>query len=147
MKPSVGSVPYSREASLLRLEDSELLEVPGRPSEIALGARIRNLAPVSMGPRERAEVMLPPFEMVLRDGRPAIDPAGAQVRIDGEVRDLTEDIKLDRYFQHSIEVVVDRLVVREEETRNGSPQLEARFTIETYVRPTLPTPTDEAQEG
>jgi beta-xylosidase len=30
----------------------------------------RNLAPVSMGPRERAEVMLPPFEMVLRDGRP-----------------------------------------------------------------------------
>jgi beta-xylosidase len=30
----------------------------------------RNLAPVSMGPRERADVMLPPFEMVLRDGRP-----------------------------------------------------------------------------
>jgi beta-xylosidase len=30
----------------------------------------RNLAPVSMGVRERADVMLPPFEMVLRDGRP-----------------------------------------------------------------------------
>lgn len=30
----------------------------------------RNLAPVSMGPRERADVMLQPFEMVLRDGRP-----------------------------------------------------------------------------
>lgn len=30
----------------------------------------RNLAPVSMGPRERADVMLPPFEMVIRDGRP-----------------------------------------------------------------------------
>jgi beta-xylosidase len=30
----------------------------------------RNLAPVSLGPRERAEVMLTPFEMVLRDGRP-----------------------------------------------------------------------------
>src|SRR6187549_1305137 len=28
----------------------------------------RNLAPVSMGPRERADVMLPPFEMVLREG-------------------------------------------------------------------------------
>ena len=25
----------------------------------------------------------------------------------GEVRDLTEDIRLDRYFQHTIEVVVD----------------------------------------
>jgi predicted Zn finger-like uncharacterized protein len=41
------TVPYSREDSLLKLEDSELLEVPGKPSEIALGARIRNLAPVS----------------------------------------------------------------------------------------------------
>ena len=30
----------------------------------------RNLAPVSMGPRERADVMLPPFEMVLREGKP-----------------------------------------------------------------------------
>ena len=40
-------VPWSREEQLLRLEDSELLEVPGRPQEIALGARIRNLATVS----------------------------------------------------------------------------------------------------
>lgn len=30
----------------------------------------RNLAPVSMGARERADVMLPPFEMVIRDAGP-----------------------------------------------------------------------------
>ncbi|WP_380566054.1 beta-xylosidase/alpha-l-arabinosidase [Streptacidiphilus jeojiensis] len=30
----------------------------------------RNLAPVPMGPRERADVILPPFEMALREGRP-----------------------------------------------------------------------------
>ncbi|RPE47017.1 beta-xylosidase [Streptomyces sp. Ag109_O5-1] len=30
----------------------------------------RNLAPVSMGARERADVILPPFEMALREGRP-----------------------------------------------------------------------------
>jgi predicted Zn finger-like uncharacterized protein len=41
------TVPYSREEALLKLEDSELLEVPGKPGEIALGARIRNLASVS----------------------------------------------------------------------------------------------------
>ena len=29
----------------LKLEDSELLEVPGRPGQIALQARIRNLSP------------------------------------------------------------------------------------------------------
>jgi predicted Zn finger-like uncharacterized protein len=39
-------VSWAREDALLKLEDSELLEVPGRPSEIALGARIRNLAQV-----------------------------------------------------------------------------------------------------
>ena len=30
----------------------------------------RNHAPVAMGPRERADVILPPFEMAVRDGRP-----------------------------------------------------------------------------
>jgi beta-xylosidase len=30
----------------------------------------RNLAPVSVGPRELADVLLPPFEMTMRDGRP-----------------------------------------------------------------------------
>jgi beta-xylosidase len=30
----------------------------------------RNLAPVSIGPRERADVLLAPFEMVLRDAKP-----------------------------------------------------------------------------
>jgi hypothetical protein len=41
------AVPWSREEQQLRLEDSELLEVPGKPQEIALGARIRNLAHVA----------------------------------------------------------------------------------------------------
>lgn len=41
------SVPWSRQETLLKLEDSELLEVPGKPNEIALNARIRNLAAVA----------------------------------------------------------------------------------------------------
>jgi excinuclease ABC subunit A len=35
-----------------------------------------------------------------------------RVRVDGELRDLDEKIDLDKKFKHSIEVVVDRLVVR-----------------------------------
>src|SRR5579885_3510825 len=35
-----------------------------------------------------------------------------RVRVDGEVRDLSETIELDKYKQHTIEVVVDRLVIR-----------------------------------
>jgi predicted Zn finger-like uncharacterized protein len=41
------AIPWSRDEQLLKLEDSELLEVPGKPQEIALGARIRNLASVA----------------------------------------------------------------------------------------------------
>ena len=41
------TVSWGREEALLKLEDSELLEVPGKPNEIALTTRVRNLAPVA----------------------------------------------------------------------------------------------------
>ena len=41
------SVPWANNEALLKLEDSELLEVPGKSNQIALGARIRNLAPTA----------------------------------------------------------------------------------------------------
>jgi excinuclease ABC subunit A len=37
----------------------------------------------------------------------------ARVRVNGQQRELTEEIELDRHRKHTIEVVVDRLVVRE----------------------------------
>ncbi len=52
-------VPWVNDHALLKLEDSELLEVPGRPGEIALGARIRNLA---ASPQE-----FPHLELTLTD--------------------------------------------------------------------------------
>lgn len=59
------AVPYSRVEALLKLEDSEMLEVPGKPSEIALGARVRNLATVAQE--------YPHLELTLTDftGQPA----------------------------------------------------------------------------
>jgi excinuclease ABC subunit A len=38
-----------------------------------------------------------------------------RVRVNGEVRDVDEDIELDRYKMHTIEAVVDRLIVRHAE--------------------------------
>jgi excinuclease ABC subunit A len=35
-----------------------------------------------------------------------------RVRVDGEIKELTEEISLARYKQHTIEVVIDRLVVK-----------------------------------
>ena len=40
----------------------------------------------------------------------------SRVRIDGEVRSLDDPIELDKKFRHTIEVVVDRIVIREGST-------------------------------
>jgi predicted Zn finger-like uncharacterized protein len=53
------TISWARDDAMLKLEDSELLEVPGKPNEIALGARIRNLASV---PQE-----YPHLELTLTD--------------------------------------------------------------------------------
>jgi excinuclease ABC subunit A len=59
-----------------------------------------------------------------------------RVRVDGEVRDLDEEISLDKKYKHSIEVVVDRLVVRHAD-EEGSPRPDASRmadSIETALR-------------
>ena len=71
--------------------------------ELPEGTRFQVLAPVVRGRKGEYETLLK-------------DLAGqgfARAKVDGELRELTEDIRLDRYFQHSIEVVVDRLVRKE----------------------------------
>ncbi|HET6381360.1 MAG TPA: excinuclease ABC subunit UvrA [candidate division Zixibacteria bacterium] len=59
-----------------------------------------------------------------------------RVRVDGELRDLDEEIELDKKYKHSIEVVVDRLVVRHVD-EDGTPRPDAARmadSIETAVR-------------
>jgi excinuclease ABC subunit A len=59
-----------------------------------------------------------------------------RVRVDGELRDLDEEIKLDKKYRHSIEVVVDRLVVRQADA-DGTPRPDASRmadSIETALR-------------
>jgi len=46
-RPLKCTVPWPRMEQQLKLEDSELLEVPGHPGEISLAARVRNLARVA----------------------------------------------------------------------------------------------------
>jgi excinuclease ABC subunit A len=53
----------------------------------------------------------------------------SRARIDGEVRELTEDIKLDRYYQHTIEVVVDRLVRKKGIERRLADSLETALGL------------------
>ena len=67
------------------------------------GSRIQVLAPVVRGKKGRHEKVL---ERAQRAGY-------VRVRVDGSLYDLSEEITLDKNIKHSIEIVVDRLVIRE----------------------------------
>jgi excinuclease ABC subunit A len=66
------------------------------------GSRIQLLAPIVRG-RKGA------YRKELRD---AARQGFVRARVDGELRDLEEQIELDKQKKHTIEIVVDRLVVR-----------------------------------
>ena len=67
------------------------------------GTRIQVLAPVVRGRKgEHAKV----FERAKKSGY-------VRVRVDGNLYDLSDEIKLEKNIKHNIEIVVDRLVVRE----------------------------------
>ena len=87
--------------------------------ELDEGTKFQVLAPVIRGRKGEYEVLL---KDLAKDGF-------SRARIDGEIRDLTEDIKLDRYFQHTIEVVVDRLVRKDGIERRLTDSLETALGL------------------
>lgn len=71
--------------------------------ELPEGTRIQLLAPVVRGRKgEHAKVL----ERAKRSGY-------VRVRIDGNLYELSEDIKLEKNIKHNIEIIVDRLVIKD----------------------------------
>ena len=77
-------------------------EIIGRIMQIEEGSRFLVLAPVVR--REKGTQ-----ENVFKDAR---KHGYARVRVDGTLYDLAEDIHLDKNLRHTVELVVDRLVMR-----------------------------------
>ena len=76
--------------------------------------RIQVLAPVIRGKKgEHAKL----FEDARKSGY-------VRVRVDGSLYDLTEEIKLDKNKKHSIEIVVDRLVIKPDVVRRLTDSVE-----------------------
>jgi len=63
-----------------------------------------------------------------------------RVRVDGEMLDLTEAPKLDRYKRHTIEVVVDRYVVRHAEAPEGAERTPDGRPIDPETGQPVPDP-------
>ncbi|MGA9119883.1 MAG: excinuclease ABC subunit UvrA [Bacteroidota bacterium] len=70
-------------------------------TKLPTGSRVQILAPVVRGRKGHYREL---FGEIVKDGF-------LRVRVDGEVREITDGMTVDRYKVHNIEIVVDRIVV------------------------------------
>jgi excinuclease ABC subunit A len=83
------------------------------------GTRIHILAPLVRGRKGTYQKV---FETARRKGF-------VRVRVDGDIRDLSEQIELDKHRKHTIEVVVDRLVTGQESGSRLADSLETALEM------------------
>ena len=69
-----------------------------------MGSKLQVLAPVVKGRKGHYREL---FERIVKDGF-------LRVRIDGEVRQIEKGMKVDRYKIHTIEIVIDRIILKKE---------------------------------
>ncbi len=87
--------------------------------ELPEGTRFQVLAPVVRGRKGEYGQLL---QDLARKGFP-------RARIDGEVRDLAEPIRLPKTYKHTIEVVVDRLVAKPDIRRRVADSIETALEL------------------
>jgi excinuclease ABC subunit A len=104
--------------------------------ELPEGTRFQVLAPMVRGRKCEYEKLLGDLA---RRGFP-------RARIDGEVRDLSEPIRLPRNYKHTIEVVVDRLVAKPDIRRRVADSLETALELAEGVASIAVTTHDGAEE-
>ena len=83
------------------------------------GTRFQVLAPVVRGRKGE-------YEKLLKD---LAGKGFVRARIDGEVRELAEPIRLPRHYKHTIEVVVDRLVAKQDIRRRVADSVESALEL------------------
>ncbi len=90
--------PICGRAIIMRTTDSIIDEIMDLPEK----TRFVLMAPVVKSKKGMHEKV---FESAKKSGY-------ARVRVDGSIYELTEEIKLDKNLKHTIEIVVDRLVIK-----------------------------------
>jgi excinuclease ABC subunit A len=101
-------------------------EIVDAIEELPQGSRILLLAPVVRGRKGTYQAV---FEEIRKAGF-------VRARVDGTVHSLDEEINLDRYKQHDIDAVVDRLVISHEGAAEDAKAARSRLTdsVETALK-------------
>jgi excinuclease ABC subunit A len=91
--------------------------------ELPEGSKLLLLAPLVRGRKGEYSKL---FEEIAKEGF-------ARVRVDGEIRELREKIALDKKRKHTIEVVVDRLVVKPDVRKRLTDSVETTLRLSTGI--------------
>jgi excinuclease ABC subunit A len=130
-------VPYSP-ATGLPIEAQQVSQMVDRVMALPEGSRHYLLAPVIRGRKGEYRKELAEWQK-----------AGFQrVRIDGQMYAIEEAPALDKKYKHDIEVVVDRIVVREGIEARLADSFETALKLAdglAYLDPALPSPSGEGQ--
>jgi len=87
--------------------------------ELPEGSRVQILAPVIRGRKGE-------YTKLLQDAK---KNGYVRVRIDGEVMDINDEIKLDKKRKHTLEIVVDRLIIRPDIQKRLSDSIETSLNL------------------
>ena len=111
-----ASVPYSYNTGekMVRYSEEQITQMI---LEQYNGKKINVLAPVVRGRKGHYRDL---FEQIRQQGY-------IKVRVDGEIRELTFGMQLDRYKTHDIEIVIDRLAVHEDAKERIVKSVETAF--------------------
>ena len=101
------------------IKQQSLDQIVDRILQLEDGSRFLVLAPVVNAQKGM-------HEKVFADARKS---GFARVRVDGNMYDLSEEIKLDKNLKHSIDIVVDRLVLREDIRSRLSDSVESALKV------------------
>ncbi len=88
----------------IKIEKQSIDQIIDNILNIEPGTRIQVLAPVVRGKKGEYTKQLAEYQK----------QGFVRVRIDGQIYELTDDIEIDRKKKHEIELVVDRLVIKED---------------------------------
>ena len=101
-----------------KIEKQSIDQIVDTVMDLEEGTKIQILAPVIRGRKGEYTKLLSDFN---KEGF-------VRVRVDGEVFELTDDINIDRKKKHNIEIIVDRLIIKDD--------IRSRLTesIETALR-------------
>ena len=106
-------IPYCPKCGK-KIEKQTVDQIVDNIMELEEGTRIQVLAPIIRGRKGEFTKL---FEKYAKEGF-------VRARIDGETVELTDDLTIDRKKKHNVEIIVDRLVIKEEITNRLAESIE-----------------------